>query len=346
MSALPAIVMPAPSKPSLPPPPPPGAPGSTGAPAAAAKPPGTVTPQRKVEEGDLPLQPEGQPTDAKKEEAPPEDQGAAAIEALFGDNPPDFLKALDAQLEQSGKKGFSVSRVALSNLPIEAQQLVANLRRLVLTKASDHAREAAGAKTERKALEDERRSLQAERAKLYSLFKDPRLAELAKAPEGEAPDPYSPEGIDHRVKHGVAERFGDFLARLKVVSEESEQQVAATMETARRTAEKEELKTALATQEGWSDPDVKDYAKRLVTAHNMHWKEAFPIAVAMVRGAEPKQSADEPNARSQTRMVRREAGAMPETPKDLDSYGLQKWYDAHPGTRARDIERYQHRLGR
>ena len=237
------------------------------------------------------------------DEAEPEGEVVEAeptiLDQIFGDNPPDSVKALEAIAEKDGD--FKVSAEDFANLSLEAKQLVTNLRRMSTRTAQAAAEARKTAESERKAFEQEKVRFAKERAALLSMFQNEKLTALLKEPEGEQElDPFSEEGRRNANLKDVREFMRGFMGQMGTVSEEYQQVADQHLAEVRRKEERVLLTSFIEETDDWSE--YADETAELVDK-GMHWKDAYLLARA--RRPPPEAPKEDPVEASRRRGRRR-----------------------------------------
>jgi hypothetical protein len=239
--------------------------------------------------------PEGAPAGA---EGGADDAQPSIIDTIFGEDPPDSIKALDAIADKDGD--FKVSAAEFDEFSIGAKQFITNLRRVTTrgTQAAAEARKSAEA--ERKAFEQEKVRFQQERASLLGMFKDEKLQALIAAPEGETQhDAFTEEGRRALVREDAAAILREFMEKLGGVSEDYQKVADDALEETRRAEERVVLVEFIENTPDWND--YKDEALKLVQEAGMHWKDAYLLA----RARNPPKAAQVDELEESRRRARR-----------------------------------------
>lgn len=295
-----------------------------------------------VEEA-APAEAEGAETPAAVEETPEPD---IAVD-LLADDAPDSMAALDAILEKDGHSSFKVSKEEYDALPISAKQLIHNLRNLSRGKTQTAADERKAAVAAQKAAKAEKTSLEHERAKLYSMFSDPKLAALLKKPEGEVPDPFTEEGVQYRARLAASELMQEFLDQIGAVSDEQlkkiETENAETAHTVKVEAFREWREANPTFEE--HKTDVAALLKKV--GHTIDYEEAFEIVLARKGVAYKPRAADVRGARrtAQARSTRSKSrdGTIPTAPtkRGTTAKDIQAFYDKNPDAMKADLDDFR-----
>lgn len=279
----------------------------------------------------------------KAEEAPVLD---ALETALDLEDPADWVKALDAISDKNDGKPHSISQEALDGLPIEAKQAIANIRRRM--QESNTAANAAktAAETALKEHTSQTSKLQDERASLYAIFQDPRFAAFTTKPEGEAPDPYSPEGQAFATQTLVAEILQKFMGEIGTVSEEARKAVADKVHAAAHVEKLSALKVLIADTPDWDDH--ADDIAALVKTHKLEAVDALRLVRARKGIAAPIKAdpaAAVRKARRAGQTLSRPGGAKrevrPEVPKSRNTNEIMEHYRANPDAMHADFAKLE-----
>ena len=234
-------------------------------------------------------------TPAAAEEAPADESvpgegqdGQALLDSIFSDSPPDSVAALEAIIEKEGKD-FSVSAAQFAALPLEAKQLITNMRRMTTQKTQGLADERRVFTGREKVLADRERKFEQERAKMHGLFANDAIKDAVKPPEGEAPDIFTEEGQKWRIQQGVAAHLGEFMKAIGTVSEEAKAVVEQQMAGVRQEEQRTELRTWIDTVPDWDE--YSDEVADIVEKQGLHYKDALLLAKAR---RPPEQAAPDP----------------------------------------------------
>lgn len=228
-------------------------------------------------------------TEAPAEEQAPEQPASEDVEAqaepseqiinqiLSKDEPPGWVSSLEDVLDAEGKDSFKVPQSDIDALDPNAQMLLVNLRRMALSKAADAARERQEVDRMRDDIAKQRREFEQQRAELFAIFKNDAFQDYIKPPEGEAPDPFTDEGIDFRVRQASSKVLSGFMQQLQAVSEEARQQLEAKAAEIQRVQQRNELRDFIADNEDWHDfaPQIEELVKS-----GLNWKRAYTLAKA------------------------------------------------------------------
>lgn len=156
-------------------------------------------------------QPEGQATESVEAQAPAEEAPEASIEDLAA-------AELDADIfnAKNPHKGINYKQV-VSELPEEAQKLVANLR-------ADYQRKTSNLSEQRKAMEATRAELEAQRRALLEsdFYRD--VNEAADKELGEF-NPYDDRSFEERIQKEVAQRMKSMLEPMRQQHELQQQKI-------------------------------------------------------------------------------------------------------------------------
>lgn len=156
-------------------------------------------------------QPEGQATESVEAQAPAEEAPEASIEDLAA-------AELDADIfnAKNPHKGINYQQV-ISELPEEAQKLVANLR-------ADYQRKTSNLSEQRRAIEATRADLEAQRKALLDsdFYRD--VNEAANKELGEF-NPYDDKSFEERIQKEVAQRMKSMLEPMRQQQELQSQKI-------------------------------------------------------------------------------------------------------------------------
>ena len=260
--------------------------------------------------------PEG--VEASEEEAAPE-EGPSFLDTLMSDEPPESVRALEEAAQRNGTT-YKVSAEAFEGFPLEAKEMVTNLRRM----ATKSTQESAALKREfaekLKELEQRTARFNHEKASLLGMFKgNEKLKALLEEPEGEVSfDPFTDEGRRNLMAKEAREMFGEFFKTIEGVSDEYAEAAKEAANQVRLNDERAALKTFIGETEDWSEYASK--TKELVKTRGLHWKEAYLLAKAL----NPPKATSAPDpieeSRREARRVSRpgsSAGASSPTLADL-----------------------------
>ena len=192
-----------------------------------------------------------------EEKAPPEEEEKVD---LLGDEAPHWLKEFDAR-----DKPFKVSKEQMDALPMEAKQLIHNLRKMALDKTRAAAEERKGLTSREAEYEEKVASLNHDKAKLYEIFQNEELQKLLKPPTGEAPPSYTEEGQQWRAEKYVSEMMSKIVGKMTNLSEAAHldyKQAEKQRTVNTRVAELKEFSKA--------NPDFRSYKDEIVKYRKEH----------------------------------------------------------------------------
>jgi hypothetical protein len=282
-------------------------------------------------------------------EQPAEDEGdpVAEIARLFEEDEeqqPPWFRALDAMAKREGVTSFK--GIKLDEIKDSAsQQTLFNVRNLLLRSNDAVQRERQALQERAGRLTAAEAEVKARQGKLLEVYKDPRLAGMFKEPEGEAPDPFTEEGIRYRVDQGVAKVMQQFFAQMGTIHEEGGKAAVAERERVeteqRRSAVKEFVK---ATPDFWDHADAVEALVKQGIPVDRAYRIAKAEAGQPVAPPKPAAPKDEAAARRAARMsgaeVIRRGGAsekLPTPPKDCSPEELVAFYRANPEVMDQDL---------
>lgn len=272
--------------------------------------------------------------------APP---AKGALDELFGDDAPEWLKNLGAV------DAPPVTMKDLEALPIEAKGALAQVRAYGQQAAAAAAEAAAKQAEKERELAARERMLARRAADPYAFIRNPKVRELIEAEVGEAPaDPYSPEGIQHAAEVAANTRIQAFLAAL-AAAEQEQRAAAEAAEAAAKAAEVEAANEAYIAEhlDTFEDPEIYSEVARLFNGgkRDLTLQECHELAVAKITAARLRDP--QMTAVQQSRIVAKErlasggrrapaAGvALPEKPTRDD---IQRLSQESPENLARAIE--------
>lgn len=301
--------------------------------------------------------------------------GEPAVEEydLFGEDVPEWMKEFDA----SGKP-FKVPKAAVDALPMDAKQLIHNLRKMAFGRTAEAAKVAKAALAERGAIAKARAGVDAEHAKLRELIVGAK--KLIVQPEGEAPDLWTEEGQVWRAKKETADYLQRFFDGFGKLGEEHEAKVKADVQMStveRRIAEIRSFanehadfktlkptieKLVLGFDHAITAEDAYEFVKRphfnavlpdmeaLRKAHpTLTPADAYDLVVARkglsTRAA--RGAVDSARAESRSRVgtpARQGSAEVTEVPKEIRERGAvatAEWLDEHPDVQRAIMERHR-----
>ncbi|MCP4307312.1 MAG: hypothetical protein GY788_21070 [bacterium] len=242
-------------------------------------------------------------TEPGEPEAPAEPERPAYMDLFDPEAQPGWMKGLQHALPEGDE---SFKGLSYDNLDLEGKKLVFNLRQLTNRVASRAGRAAQEAEVAKGLAEEERASLQAERAQILALANNPELRKLLEVPEPEVePDPMTPEGQTLLIQRQTSEQMGKFLdawAKLADQAKEAGEQAAADIARKAQLTELEE----------WKPADFDDYfdaikALRERTNGTLGIKECYALVRAEKGIVGPPRSTSE-----QRRILRAQANTGPQ----------------------------------
>jgi hypothetical protein len=226
----------------------------------------------------------------------------------------------------------------LEALPMEAKRIIHHLTQQARAKAAEVGSEKANLAGARAALEGRSAQLSAEQTALWKLFGDSKIAEALKPPDGEAPDPFTVEGIQFLVKKHTAEQMKAFVDSVNAASgtyaKAHEDKIAADSYAKESTALDEFM---------GSHPDFMAHGDRieaLVKNHGLRFDTAYMLAAAealAAGGAKPAQPKVDPMAaaRRAARLGSQPPGAgvtataLPDT-SEMNIIQIADYLEKHP----------------
>ncbi len=158
----------------------------------------------------------------KAEAAPPEKVEAKPSEPkldLLGKDAPEWMKQFDARGDTWEPKEDD-----LKNLPPEVQRVLNAMHRKNSTQSEEYNTRQADLDARQRSLEDAKSMVEEERLRMYKLLQNEESRKSVAAPEGDAPDPFTPEGMAHMVQAEVAKRMDAFFSSMdeKIKAQEEE----------------------------------------------------------------------------------------------------------------------------
>ena len=185
-----------------------------------------------------------------------------------GNDVPEWMKVFDG----SGAP-VTVTAEELDALPMEGKKAVHAMYAELQAERAKVAEAREQIATNRRTLSEENISLKSEQSKLYDIFADPRLKAFLEPPDGDAPDPYSAEGIQHTAKETVSQILGEFMKTMQDVASEADQARESAVLESRREARRAELKAFVAEHSDFGQ--FREDISRLVKEHNMPAEDAY-----------------------------------------------------------------------
>jgi len=155
------------------------------------------------------------PEPAQEKQPEPEEPQEEEIDFL-GDDVPQWMRDFDAR-----DKPFKVSKEQMDELPMEAKQLIHNLRKMALDKTRSIADEKRELDNRRSTLEEKGAALNHDKAKLYEIFQNPELQKLLKPPTGAAPPAYTEEGQQWRAEKHVSDMMSKIVGKMTSLSRDA-----------------------------------------------------------------------------------------------------------------------------
>lgn len=302
------------------------APEAVAAPAEAATPQPEATPAAEATAGD-------------------ETPARSVADVVFDpDTTPDFIQALEHQLTKDGKDSFKVDPEVLKALPLDAQKILTNLRRMALKQSDGFARGQQEVTSSREALTSERAQFESEKAAFHAMWQKPELRALVdEARALEEPD-YFKDPKAHSAwvsKREAAESFGVFLNTIQQFSKEAQDaanEVIATQQEARDLAD---LKTFVSEHDDFMEH--YDEMKVLVDASNgsIDAKRAYVIVRAekgLLNQPKPDPVGD---ARRAMRAKGGQIGEVPVMPEDLSPMQRWQWLEANPLAKKATFDKFE-----
>ena len=168
-----------------------------------------------------PAAPVETPTEAKVE-AKPEEVEAKPAEPkkdVLGEDAPEWMKKFDARGDT-----WEPGADDLKSLSPEAQRVLNAMYRKSQAAAEGYKKREGDLDGRQRSLEDAKSAVAEERLRLYKLLQNKDSRETVAAPDGEAPDPFTPEGMNYMVQQEVAKRMGEYFKSLddNIKKEQSE----------------------------------------------------------------------------------------------------------------------------
>jgi len=262
---------------------------------------------------------------------------------LFGEESPEWIQALDQMLERNDQPAFKVDKASVDSLPIEAKQLVHNMRSKMLQttqKNADLRKELQGELEKVKSLQQ---AAKLEQNGVYELFKNPELQKMMTPPEGRQPDPYTKEGQEWIAKKNFASLFKQFTDKVTAIAEERNKEVYA-----QQAAEAKASRVAEIKKFADSKPDFADHyndIKAMVDAHGIPVEKAYEY-VRLDKGIYSRDEVAEARAQSQSLMAKggnRDRPLVRQRPEG-DSRELLDFYRQNPDVMRSDLDKYR-RMG-
>ena len=156
----------------------------------------------EVPKAEAPAPPvEASPVEAVEEVEAPKD--------VLGTDAPEWMKRFDARGDT-----FEPTADDLKDLSPEAQRVLNAMYRKSQKAGDDHRNRESSLDARQRSLEDSQSMVAEERLRLYKLLQNDDARSTVKAPEGEAPDPFTPEGMAYMVQNEVAQRMEKYFKSL------------------------------------------------------------------------------------------------------------------------------------
>ena len=259
---------------------------------------------------------------------------------LLGDASPSWMQALDMVLEKNGGDTFKVDREAVDGLPIEAKQLLHNMRKKMLTTTQANADLRKKMETSISELNRLKQDATLERAQVYDIFKHPDIKAMTTPPEGEQPDVYSKEGQEWLARKNFAELFQKFTDGIERVAKENTVKVEEQRKAEQHTSRVQQIKDFAA-----SKPDFAEHyedIKKMVDEYGMPAEKAYRY-VKLDKGL-ILDDVSAARLESQTASVRGGVGGRPllkQRPNGEDARDLMDFYNSNPDAMKADLEKWR-----
>ena len=256
---------------------------------------------------------------------------------LFGDESPEWIKALDQ------KPAFKVDKESIDGLPIEAKQLVHNMRNKMLQTTQQNAdlrKELQGELEKVKALQQ---AAKIEQNGVYDLFKHPELQKMMTPPDGRQPDPYTKEGQEWIAKKNFAGLFKQFTDKVTAIAEERNQAVIAEQQETAKQARVQQIKAFAEKHEDFAEhyEDIK----KMVDTYGLPAEKAYEY-VRLDKGLHQRDEVADARAQSRSYMAQggnRNRPLVRQRPEG-DSRDLMDFYKQNPDVMKADLDKYR-RMG-
>ena len=259
---------------------------------------------------EAPVAAEAAPTEAVAET---QEEEFNAAEVLLAGEKPEWMRAHDHALDEEEKKGFSISDDQMEELSPVAKQLITNFRRMADSAASKHSEETKSLRLQRIELEKQSLELKAQGLAGLTVYKDERLREFAKAPEGRQPDPHTPEGAAWLAQKAGSDFFSKFFNNVDDVLKErteakEKQEAEAAYDTECNTmADFIEQKT----EEGKWNPEVFTGVKANLEAFGEKMDIETAYKLYMIDHGDAAPAAPSPQSMSEARAAARQTSRRP-----------------------------------
>lgn len=277
--------------------------------------------------------------------APAAEKPPKLVDRLLGGKGelPEWAAELVAEQAETGE--YDLPDEVIEQLPIEAKQLIAlAIHRGKSAKTELDAQLAAQKKAEAIAADREVNAKKLE-SDAFKWARDPNLKAFIEAmkPKGDAPDPFSPEGIEHIAQRKAAEMmekwFGAIQQADASITEAARQAEADRAESVKR----DELKSYIqANVEDFRNPEMLKRIKALVsdTGGKISAQRAHKLVLAEMA----LETADDGAAALAEARKRVQPGGgagrpIPTLPISIegDINQVEAWYQKNPAARARDL---------
>lgn len=247
----------------------------------------------------------------------------------------DWYAALDDELERSGRDVWSIDPEEIRALPLPAQKMVHNLRRMHQRSTQKFSEAAKTALEKEHSLSEKERLLQVERKQVYDFVNNPAIQQFldsTKPEPGRQVDPYSEEG--------QKKRFGEFAQQFVEAMAAAQEQNATLLEKEREKVTYERTKEEVSAYVSENDADFKDpeiYGEikgllertRKDGRNTLSVQEAHRYVVSARRAAE---FTDEARSRSAARRFSQPStggSARPQMPAGLSTEQQLAWLESN-----------------
>ena len=264
---------------------------------------------------------------------------------VLGDAAPAWMKKFDARGDS-----WEPQASDLENLSPEAQRVMNAMYRKSQEAAKAFAERESALDTRQRSLEDQTSSVSEERLRLYKLLQNDEVRKGVSPPEGEAPDPFSEEGIAYTVQAEVAKHLQVFWDKMdegiKAQQAQHDEAKSAVWRTKRVTELKEFAK---------NNPDFKKHREqikeiRTEMKNQISAEDAFRLIKARAgeNVTSPKESNGVDESRSRARkatgrgrstMAQQKGGP----PKDATAIQVLQYYREHPEQMDHDYSKFKGR---
>ena len=256
---------------------------------------------------------------------------------LLGDDAPDWMKRFDARGDN-----WEPSAADLESLSPEAQRVLNAMYRKSTSLGESYKQRESELDARQRSLEDAQSMLSEERLRMYKLLQDDEARNAVAAPEGEAPDPFTPEGMAFLVQQEVAKRMQTYFKQLDSNISKQQEEYNQVKQKAATEARVVELK-AFAKK----NPDFVKLKQEIVdlrkSMNNAISAEDAYVLIKAKRG-ETVERASTTNGVDESRKRARQANGRGSSfpkgksgpPEGASAIEIMRYYREHPDEMERD----------